>query len=495
LAAQADTGATGRTAEILELSTKEAVQEKGAVDALYAEAEHWHVNTGGETIHAKRVPGRWRTIKWLTAAFWIIFFLGPYLRWGGRQAVLFDIPNRQYHIFGATVLPQDFWMLSLLLLFFAILLAVSTALVGRVWCGFFCFQTVWTDIFTWIEEKLEGAPPSRRKLDKAPMSLSKASTKLLKHVIWLVIGFATGFSFVAWFNDAPSLWADFFTGQANGAVYGAVVLFTVGTYVLAGWLREQTCFWLCPYARIQAVMLDRTTMIPTYDVGRGEPRGRVKKGETEENRTTGDCVDCKQCVAVCPTGVDIREGQQEGCITCALCIDACDQVMDKVGRPRGLIRYASLDEMEGKPTKAMLLRPRVWVYSTILLVALSGIVYGLSSLDAIDLKVLHERAPLFVTLSNGSIQNKYTLKILNKMPDDLSVTVSATGPEGLELTGAEEPVHIKPGTVTPSMVFVKVPKKNLTAEQSPLTFRVEATQPDGKVVWSERKSVFIGPRR
>jgi len=476
------------------VNLNEPTRADAAVDALYADAEHWHVNTGDETIHAKRIRGRWRTIKWLTSAVWLVFFFGPYLRWDGRQAVLFDIPNRQYHIFGATVLPQDFWMLSLLLLFFAILLAVATALVGRVWCGFFCFQTVWTDVFTWIEEKLEGTPPQRRKLDKAPLSIHKVLVKTSKHVLWLLIGFATGFSFVAWFNDAPGLWRDFFVGGANGAVYIAVALFTVGTYVLAGFLREQTCFWLCPYARIQGVMLDKTTVVPTYDVKRGEPRGRIKKGESEANRTTGDCVDCKQCVAVCPTGVDIRYGQQEGCITCALCIDACNEVMEKVGRPKGLIRYASLNEMEGLPVKAMLARPRVWIYSIILVAALAGIVYGLSSLAAIDLKVLHERAPLFVTLSNGSIQNKYTLKMLNKTPEDLSVTISVSGPEGLQLVGAEEPVTIQHGTVTPAMVFVKLPRKDLAQERETIRFRVEAVRPNGQVVRSERDSVFIGPR-
>jgi cytochrome c oxidase accessory protein FixG len=476
------------------VNPSEPLRADAAMEALYADAEHWHVNTGGETIHAKRISGRWRTIKWLTAAVWLVFFFGPYLRWDGRQAVLFDIPNRQYHLFGATVLPQDFWMLSLLLLFFAILLAVSTALVGRVWCGFFCFQTVWTDVFTWVEERLEGTPPQRRKLDKAPISPSKVAIKASKHLIWLLIGFATGLSFVAWFVDAPSLWRDFFTGEANGAVYITVALFTVGTYVLAGFLREQTCFWLCPYARIQGVMLDRTTVVPTYDSKRGEPRGRIKKGETEANRTSGDCVDCKQCVAVCPTGIDIRHGQQEGCITCALCIDACDEVMEKVGRPKGLIRYASLDEMQGRPVKAMLARPRVWVYSTILTVALAGIIYGLSSLAAIDLNVLHERAPLFVTLSDGSIQNKYTLKLLNKMPEDLAVNISASGPEGLQLVGADEPVTIRHGTVTPAVVFVKVPRKYLTEQQEPLRFRVEATRSTGQVVRSERQSVFIGPR-
>lgn len=463
------------------------------MDALYAEADHWHVNTGNETIHAKRLAGRWRTIKWIAASTWLVFFLGPYVRWDGRQAVLFDIPNRQYHIFGATVLPQDFWMLSLLLLFFAILLAVVTSLAGRVWCGFFCFQTVWTDVFTWIEEKLEGPPPQRRKLDNAPMSLAKLRIRAPKHALWILIGFLTGLSFVSWFVDAPELWGDFFGGSSNIAVYVTVALFTVGTYVLAGFMREQVCFWLCPYARIQAVMLDRTTIIPTYDQPRGEPRGRLKKGEVESGRSGGDCIDCRQCVAVCPTGIDIRQGQQEGCITCALCIDACDEVMDKVDRPRGLIRYASLDEMQGQSAKPLLKRPRVWVYTVILTAAIGGIVYGLSSLDAIDLTVLHERSPLYVTLSDGSIQNRYTLKILNKIAEPLSVKIGVSGPPGLVLIGADDEVKIHAGGVTPAALFVKIPKANLTKDQEPIVFKIQATRPNGQVVSSERTSVLIGP--
>jgi len=470
-------------------------QHAAAVDDLYAEASHWHVNTGGETIHAKRVSGTWRTIKWVSAAVWLIFFFGPYLRWDGRQAILWDIPSRQYHIFGTTILPQDFWMLSLLLLFFAILLAVATALVGRVWCGYFCFQTVWTDVFTWIEEKLEGQPPARRKLDKASMDARKIRIKVVKHALWLLLGFATGFAFVSWFVDAPTLWKTFFTGEAGGTVYITVVMFTVGTYGLAGWLREQTCFWLCPYARIQGVMLDRTTVLPTYDFHRGEPRGRIKKGQKEEERTTGDCVDCIQCVAVCPTGIDIRHGQQEGCITCALCLDACDTVMEKVGRPKGLIRYASLDEFEGKPTKKMLLRPRVWVYAVILLAALSGILYGLTSLDPIQLKVLHERAPLFVTLSDGSIQNKYTLKILNKLNEDLELSISASGPEHMELVGADKSVAARHGFVSPAIVFVKIPRKHMNEEHANISFQVQGVRAGGGTVSTSRDSVFIGPKR
>ena len=211
--------------------------------------------------------------------------------------------------------------------------------------------------------------------------------------------------------------------------------------------------------------------------------------------TTGDCVDCNQCVAVCPTGVDIREGQQEGCITCALCLDACDAVMVKVGRPLGLIRYASLDELEGKPVKPMLARPRVWVYAAILLTAISGILYGLTSLAPIELKVLHERAPLFATLSDGSIQNKYTLKILNKDNSDLEVKISASGPENMVIMGGEDLVMAKHGAVHPAVIYVKVPRKNLKAEREDITFRIEAARPDGQVISTERKSIFIGPKR
>ncbi|WP_295451757.1 cytochrome c oxidase accessory protein CcoG [uncultured Thiodictyon sp.] len=474
------------------MSTSKLSPAPTTVDALYDEAAHWHVNSGGETIHAKRLAGRWRTIKWMTASVWVVFFLGPYLHWDGRQAVLFDIPNRQYHLFGVTVLPQDFWMLSLVLLFFAILLAVATALAGRVWCGFFCFQTVWTDVFTWIEERLEGAPPQRRKLDQAPLTFSKLRIRATKHLLWLIIGFATGFSFVSWFTVAADLWREFFTGQADRVVYITVALFTVGTYLLAGFLREQVCFWLCPYARIQGVMLDKATVVPTYDERRGEPRGRLHKGSAAP-LSLGDCVECSQCVAVCPTGIDIRFGQQEGCITCALCIDACDAVMDKVGRPRGLIRYASLDELEGKPARALFKRARVWVYGGILVTALSGIVYGLSTLDAVDLKVLHERAPLFVSLKDGSIQNRYTLKLLNKMPEALMVRISVSGPAGLTLVGADAPVAVAPGGVTPAEVFVKVPRASLTREQEPIRFGVETVRPNGQVIRAERTSVFVGP--
>lgn len=477
------------------MSADQNLRQDSAVDEIYAEAVHWHLNTGEETIYAKRVSGKWRSIKWLTSLVWLVMFLGPYLRWGDRQAILFDIPNRQFHIFGVTILPQDFWMLSLVLLFFAILLAVATALIGRVYCGFFCFQTVWTDVYTWIEEKLEGAPPKRRKLDNAPLSFAKVRIKAAKHFLWLVIAVLTGISFVAWFIDVFKLWQDLFTLQAGTVAVFVILLFTAGTYVLAGYLREQTCFWLCPYARIQGVMVDNTSVIPSYDFHRGEPRGRVRKGQSEADRSTGDCVDCKQCIAVCPTGVDIREGSQEGCIMCALCIDACDIVMDKVKRPRGLIRYESLDALNGEENRPWFKRPRVWVYSAILTLAVGGIVFGLTTISAVELKVLHSRQPLFVLQSDGAIQNKYTLKVLNKLSSDVDVTISASGPEDLVLIGADKPISAGHSRVTSATIFVRVPRKNLDSETQPIRFRIETMPENGTKLFSERENVFIGPRR
>ncbi|MCG7960712.1 MAG: cytochrome c oxidase accessory protein CcoG, partial [Candidatus Thiodiazotropha taylori] len=381
------------------------------------------------------------------------------------------------------------------LLFFFFFLAVATALAGRGYCGFFCFQTVWTDVFTWLEEKLEGNPVKRRKLEKESLSARKIRIKVTKHLLWLLISVLTGISFVAWFYDAFDLWRDIFTLQAGSVAYGTIALFTVGTYVLAGYMREQACFWLCPYARIQGVMIDKTTVVPSYDFHRGEPRGRLKKGQSEEERTTGDCVDCKQCIAVCPTGVDIRHGQQEGCIMCALCIDACDEVMEKIGRPTGLIRYESFESLEAnKKPVPLYKRPRVWVYSAIMTLALAGIAYGLTSLAPLEIKVIHDRQPLFVLQSDGSIQNKYTVKILNKMSKDVPVTISAEGLDGLILVDADQVTTSRHGKVTPRTVFVRVPRESLTAESVPIIFKVRG-ESDGEVLENSRTSVFIGPER
>jgi len=475
------------------MSQQNEKKEMGEVTTLYHEFETWTVNTGGQTIHAKRMPGFFRTFKdRAQLALWLPFFLLPYLRWNGKQAILFDIEHRQFHFFSLTVLPQDIWMLSLILLVAAMTLFAVTSVASRVWCGYFCFQTAWTDWFTWIETKIEGNPTARRKLDEAPLSFDKMKKKGLKHLLWMLISVLTGISFSIWFVDAFDYWNNLLHLQLPLVGWVVLIMFFFGTYLLAGFLREQTCFWLCPYARIQGVMTDSQTILPTYDYTRGEPRGKIRRGG-EVVAPQGDCIDCFQCVQVCPTGVDIRNGQQLGCITCGLCIDACDVVMDKIGKPRGLIRYASLDELSGKPRKTMYQHPRTLVYLGIILLALSGIVWGLTHMGSMTLKVVHERQPLFVQMSDGSVQNKYDFKVLNKTDRDLHVKVSAEGGvAGQVIIGAENPVTHH-GRSTSFTIFVKAPAQNIKKDVVPIQFRIESAEDPN--VFAEYTSKFYGPNR
>jgi len=461
------------------------------VDDIYEEVADWHVNTGGIKIVAKRLAGRFRRLKWFGMTIWLVLFMGPYLRWNGSQAILLDLPNREFNFFSVTIFPQDIWMLSLTLLFFAILLAAVTSIAGRVFCGYFCFQTVWTDVYTYIEGKLEGDTPQKAlKFSKAPWTADKAIRKITKHGLWLLIAVLTGISFVAWFTDAFQLWRDLFTLQAPMTATIIIATFTGGTYLFAGFMREQVCFWLCPYARLQCVMYDQDTLLPSYDAERGEPRGRIKKGQQQDSM--GSCVDCNVCVAVCPTGIDIRNGQQEGCITCGMCIDACDSIMDKVKRPRGLIRYASYKELHHNAESIPLYkRVRVIIYGLILSAALSGVIYGFTNLSPTEFKVVHERQPLFVLLSDGSIQNKYTIKLLNKTKETMLVRFDIEGLEGATLHGLKE-ITVEPGKVVPVTALVRVPSEKLTTDLSPIIFKGEI---DSMGHISLRyKSMFTGPK-
>jgi len=450
------------------------------------------VHTGG-TVHAKRMPGKFRTAKWIIAAFWLSLFIFPYFRWDGHQALLFDLANRQFHIFGITILPQDIWMLAMVLLFGALLLAASTAVAGRLWCGYFCFHTVWTDVFTWIEEKFEGQPNKRIKLDEAPMSLSKIKKKLPKFALWAIIAFMTSFSFVAYFTDAYDLWGRLFSFEWGTTETTVILVLAAATFFFAGILREQTCIGFCPYARIQGAMIDTQTIVPTYDVDRGEPRGRIKRVKPgEEAPDLGDCIDCNLCVAVCPTGVDIRYGQQFGCITCGLCIDACDSVMDKLKKPRGLIRYASLAEFAGQKLPPLFKRPRVIVYSTIMGFAAAAMIYGMLTMSPIDLKALHERSPLFVQMSDGNIQNKWTIKVVNKSNEVMLAKIDVTGPKGL-IYKADKEITIQPGNVGATTLFVKIPKKNLTETNTPVTIHV--VNLNDETITADYETVFISPKK
>jgi cytochrome c oxidase accessory protein FixG len=466
-----------------------------SLTGVYQEFETWSVNTGGKTIHAKRLPGLFRTLKTYAGSLWLIFFIGPFFRWNGKQAILFDIGNRQFHFFNLTVLPQDIWMLSLLLLLMAMTLFAVTSVASRVFCGYFCFQTVWTDFFTWIEEKIEGNPLQQRKLDAARLSFKELTLKVSKHLIWISIGVLTGISFASWFVDAFVFWNNLIHFNLPLVGWVTVAMFTGGTYVFGGLLREQVCFWLCPYARIQGVMSDSQTIMPTYDVKRGEPRGKLHRGRdgAYDLSSQGDCIDCFQCVQVCPTGIDIREGQQLGCITCGLCLDACDSIMDKVGHARGLIRYASLDEIEGRPVKKLYQHPRTLIYIGIILIALFGIVFGLTHLGALTLSVIPERQPLYVTESDGSIQNEYQFKVLNKTDKDFYVNVTAEGGvAGQVILGSETPLLTNHGHGTSFTIFVRAPGANIKKEVTPIEFRIQSTE--DPTIAAEYHSKFNGPK-
>jgi cytochrome c oxidase accessory protein FixG len=466
---------------------------ESGVTGLYQEHEEWHVNLGESTVHAKRMSGRFRTLKNFTEATWLSFFFGAYLRWNDKQAILFDIDHRQFHFFSITILPQDIWMLSLVLLIAAMALFAVTSVASRVFCGYFCFQSTWVDWFTWIEEKIEGNHTQRQKLEKMPLNAKKIRQKIIKHAIWLVLSVFTGISFSIWFVDAFDYWHQLLTFSLPTIGWVTLTMFTLGTYLLAGFMREQACMWLCPYARIQAVMGDAQTILPAYDESRGEPRGKIRKGQ-EEDKKTGDCIDCFQCVQVCPTGIDIRQGQQLGCITCGLCIDACDSIMDKVGRPRGLIRYASLDELMGRPVKKLYQHPRTWVYVAILILALSGIVYGMTHLGALKLSVVPERQPLYVRMSDGSIQNKYSFKVLNKTAKDVYVKVKAEhGVKDQIIVDADQQFLTTHSRSTSFTIFVKATEENIKQEVTKIEFKVYNV--DDPQMEAEYDTVFNGPKR
>ena len=447
-------------------------ENKIQVENLYEEGEQWVQNLGDETIHAKRMGGKFRNFKWLAIILWSPFFLGPYLTWNGKQAILFDVENRQYHLFDITIFPQDIWMLTMVLLFLAILLAAMTTVLGRVFCGYFCFQTIWTDIFTWVEEKVEGAPAKRRKLEKTPMNFNKFKLKFIKHSVWILIALFSGITWMLYFGVT---WADYFNGNITAITTGITVTIAAGAYVFAGFMREQSCMWICPYARIQGAMVDEQSIMPTYDYYRGEKRGKLKKGQFVEGN--GDCIDCNQCVAVCPTGVDIRKGQEYGCITCGLCIDACDTVMEKVGKPKGLIRYTSLAEMEfNQQPKVLYKRPRVIVYSTILLASLAMLINGIVGIAPMDFKVLHDRQPLFVQLSDGSIRNKYELKVMNKTDDKMSISVDfASDIKNLKSQKELTKVMIPTGNVKSIFVYLSAYESDV-GDDNAVTFTVKSDQ-------------------
>ncbi len=458
-------------------------------------------------VYPKSVRGTVRRIKWAVLIFCLtLYYVGPWLRWSrgvGRpdQALLVDMPARRAYLFGLEIWPQEIYYLAGLLILAAVGLFLATSLFGRIWCGFTCPQTVWTDLFLWAERLVEGDRTQRIRLDEQSLSWEKVAKKAAKHAIWLFIAAATGGAWVMYFNDAPTLVVNLFTLKASLAQYFFFGLFTATTYVLAGWAREQVCTYMCPWPRIQSAMIDEETFAVTYRDWRGEPRGKHKKGNSWQGR--GDCVDCRACVAVCPTGIDIRDGLQLECIGCGLCIDACNDIMERIERPRGLIAFDTyvnrLAAQRGEATQRHFIRARTIVYIGLLAGVAALMLFGLASRSSFDVNVLPDRSPLFVRLSDGSIRDGFTFKIENRSAEARDFTVMLTGLPGAELRVAESDaaavtggesltLSIKGDSVGTYHAFVQAPRNG----QSEVPFAFEISDPaSGESV--SHPATFRGP--
>jgi cytochrome c oxidase accessory protein FixG len=459
-----------------------------------------------EQIYPKLAHGKFRLVKWVVMAATLgVYYLLPWIRWERGegipdQAVLADFESEKFYFFFVEIWPQDIHFLAGLLILAALALFLVTSLLGRVWCGYTCPQTVWTDLYIWVERAFEGDRAARMRLDKGKWTFNKAWRKLGKHTVWLIIAFWTGGAFILYWHDAPTVARGWFTGEAPLSAYWFAGLLTLTTYFLAGWMREQVCTYMCPWPRIQAALTDEYALNVTYRYDRGEPRGPKRKSESWDER--GDCIDCDQCVQVCPVGIDIRNGPQLECIHCALCIDACDQMMTKIGRPTGLIAYDTDVAVAARaahqaPPKYRILRTRTVLYS-VLIAAIGGlIIWGLATKATIEANVLKDRSPPFVQLSDGNIQNGYTLKLVNKLAEPRQMEISITGIEGLSFNviGFEhegsEPliVPVEPYGVDRYRVLVSAPEG---APQRQITLSVRDTVSEET---DTNRASFRGPNR
>ncbi len=382
-------------------------------------------------IHPRSVQGRFRQLKWaILVLAYGVYYLLPWLRWervtAPNQAILFDIPGRRFFVFDLVVHPQDMLWLAGLLMIAAWTLFLATGIVGRVFCGYFCFQTLWTDVYQRIEYWVQGERPARLRLERSPWHLVKVYKKGLTHLLWLLVAFWTGLTFTLYWDNAPTLIIAFFTGQAPFPAYATAFFLTATTYVMAGLAREQVCTYMCPYARFQSVMLDGDSLVASYDPGRGEtraPLGRGRKDRGERQRQgLGDCIDCGYCVQVCPVGIDIRAGLQIQCIQCALCIDACDRVMDRLHWPRGLVRYTSEHALAGG--RSRWLKPKNLGYALILVLAVAWLSWSISHPTLLDASVVQVRQPLTVRLADGRIQNGYEIKLNNNSQGPMTLRLA-----------------------------------------------------------------------
>ncbi|WP_340589157.1 cytochrome c oxidase accessory protein CcoG [Erythrobacter alti] len=431
-----------------------------------------------QTVHNKRIDGPFRRFKWLVMIVTLaIYYVTPWLRWdrgpyAPDQAVLVDLANRRFYMFGIEIWPHEFYFVAGLLIMAGIGLFLVTSAVGRAWCGYACPQTVWTDLFQHVDRFIDGDRNARMRLDAAPWTWGKLTRRGIKWAIYLLIAFATGGAWILYFADAPTLFREFFALEAAPVAYATVAVLTLTTFALGGFMREQVCIYMCPWPRIQSAMLDEKSLIVTYKDWRGEPRGSLKKARKTPD-AFGDCIDCMQCVQVCPTGIDIREGPQIGCITCALCIDACDKVMADIGRPRGLIDYATLEDCKAeaagetpRPVWKTLLHPRTLIYLGIWSAIGLALLFALGARTHTELTVSPDRNPPFMPMSDGSIRNAYTLRLRNmeSRPREMEVAIDGldagtfwTGTIGRDEAAVRQVFSVPADATLPVRAYVIAP--------------------------------------
>jgi cytochrome c oxidase accessory protein FixG len=441
-----------------------------------------------QKIYPREVQGRFNRLRvGATIALLGLFYAFPWLQWEGRQAVLFDLPARKFHVFGLTFFPQDFFLLSWLLIIAALPLFFFTALAGRLWCGYACPQTVWTEAFVWMERLTEGNRQQRMRLDQSGWSLIKVARKTGKQVLWISFALYTGYTFVGYFTPVRVLTDSIWTATLGGWELFWILFYGFATYGNAGYMREQVCKYMCPYARFQGAMFDRDTLVISYDANRGDPRGSRARGVDPKSKGLGDCIDCKLCVQACPTGIDIRHGLQMECIACAACIDACDGVMDKMNYPRGLIRYTTQNAMDNKPTR--IVRPRTAIYGSVLLALIVGFGVAVANRSLVEVDVLRDRNALYRTIEGGLIENVYTIRLINKDSREHALLVTAEGIDGITVDTDRELQRVGAGEVVSAAIRVRAPSSAISGGRG---IQIVVRSEDGAIE-ARSKARFIAP--
>lgn len=474
------TDAAKKKASVVKAANGRKEEKKAESESLYQKRKH---------IYVRKAVGIFTTLR--TSLNWVLlvaYFTMSWLTWDGKQAIFFDLPNRQFNIFSFTFFPHDFMLLSWILIICAFGLFFITVFAGRVWCGYACPQSVWTFLYIWAERITEGPRNKRMSLDNGTMTTEKFIRKLAKHSLWMFFALATAFAFVGYFSPVRELGGKILDWDLGPWEMWWLFFFTAATYINAGWLREQVCMYMCPYARFQSVMFDRDTLVVSYDAARGEGRGPRKKGSTDyKEKGLGDCIDCGVCVQVCPVGIDIRDGLQYECITCAACIDGCNEMMDKMGYPRGLVRYTTENELEGK--KSHILRPRLIGYFVALMAMIIAVGFAVSDRVPLELEVLRDRNQLYRMDDQGRIENSFIIKIANMDQKPHSYTLSVSGLQGLELVG-ENQVTVNASEVINLPMRMRIDAKSMTTPSVDVTVTVKSS--DGSNFELSKESRFIG---